>query len=296
MRMRSWGISFGLAVVAILFPIWEECVMCQEGGVDGAALFDTVCANCHGKTGDGQGKAARYVFPRPRNLRHDSFRLVSTLSKKPSGEDIYRAIEVGIPGTSMKSWKDLGKEKIGALVDHVIRIRREGATERIEEELRQEGGIDSQGTAKIIEDYVSKALDAGPRWSGMGSPPELRTSVQRGKKVYLEQKCASCHGLAGRGSKGMDLVDQNGQPTWATDLVQGEFHGGREPQDIAARVYLGMPGSAMPSSSNLGAEDLSALVAYCLSISVTPRNNLTNHQRRERAIGRNTLKNNSKSP
>ena len=94
----------------------------------------------------------------------------------------------------------------------------------------------------------------------------------------------------------MDLVDQDGQPTWATDLVRGKFHGGREPQDIAARVYLGMPGSAMPSSSNLSPKDLSALVAYCLSLSAVPRNNLTNHQRRERAIGRNTFKNNSKSP
>lgn len=296
MGMRSWGISAGLAMVAILFPIWGAGVVCQERDIDGAALFETVCANCHGKTGDGRGKAARYVFPRPRNLRHGSFRLVSTVSKKPSVDDIYRVIEVGIPGTSMKSWKELGKDKIGALVDHVIRIRREGATERIHEELRQEGGIASEGAEKTIADYVSKALEAGPRWSGPEAPPVQSNSVQRGKQVYLEQKCASCHGLGGRGSKGMDLVDQDGQPTWATDLVRGEFHGGREPQDIAARVYLGMPGSAMPSSSNLSPEDLSALVAYCLSLSAAPRNNLTNHQRRERAIGRNTFKNNSKSP
>ncbi len=294
--MRSWRISSGLAVVVILFPVWDEGVVCQERAIDGAALFETACANCHGKTGDGQGKAARYVFPRPRNLRHDSFRLVSTVSKKPSVPDIYRAIETGIPGTSMKSWKELGEDKISALVDHVVRIRREGATDRIHEELKQEGGIDSEGAAEIIEDYVSNALDAGPRWSGMADQSVPDTSVHRGKQVYLEQKCSSCHGLAGRGSNGMDLVDQNGQPTWATDLVRGQLHGGRDPQDIAARVYLGMPGSAMPSSSNLSAEDLSALVAYCLSISATPSNNLTNHQRRERAIGRNTLKNNSKSP
>ena len=83
---------------------------------------------------------------------------------------------------------------------------------------------------------------------------------------------------------------------WATDLVRGVFHGGRATEDIANRIYLGMPGSAMPSSSNLNAEDLMSLVAYCRSLSASPSDILTNHQRKERAIGWYSRKNNRKSP
>jgi len=294
--MRNWEIAAGMMLAATLCPNWNDGVVGQEARVDGAAIFETVCANCHGKAGDGQGKAARYVFPRPRNFRHDSFRLVSTVSKKPSRQDIYRVIETGIPGTSMNSWRELGKEKIDALVEHVNRLRREGATERIQHELREEGEVEPSGAAQRIEGYVDRALAAGPRWMGVDILLKQESVIQRGREVYREQKCASCHGEAGRGSTGMDLVDQNGQPTWATDLVRGVFHGGRAAEDIANRIYLGMPGSAMPSSSNLNAEDLGSLVAYCRSLSTTPREVLTNHQRRERAIGRNSRKNNPESP
>ena len=294
--MRTWEITAGLMLAATLCPNWHDGAAGQEARVDGAAIFASVCANCHGKDGDGQGKAARYVFPRPRNLRHDSFRLVSTVSKRPSRQDIYRVIETGIPGTSMNSWRDLGKDKIDALVEHVSRLRREGAIERIQHELREEGDGEPNGAAQRIEEYVDRALDAGPRWMGVDILLTPEGAIQRGREVYVEQKCASCHGEAGRGSEGMDLVDQSGQPTWATDLVRGVFHGGRATEDIANRIYLGMPGSAMPSSSNLNAEDLMSLVAYCRSLSASPSDILTNHQRRERAIGRNSRQNNRESP
>jgi mono/diheme cytochrome c family protein len=292
-RRKLLATLVGLALVLSRFA---GGLFAQPVEVDGAALFEKVCANCHGKNGNGRGIASRYVFPRPRNLRGDSFRLVSTISGKPSAEDIYRTIEKGVPGTSMQSWEDLGKEKILALVGRVRTIRREGALERIQLELEEEGDIPPDRAGQLIEDYLQRVLVAGPSWTGLAAIPSDQSSILRGKAVYAKQKCGSCHGTDGRGSAGMDLVDQNGDPTWATDLVRGAFHGGADAQKIATRVFLGMPGSAMPSSSNLSEADLGALVAYCLSISAKPRAQLTNHQRRERAIGRFPVKNNSKSP
>jgi mono/diheme cytochrome c family protein len=285
-----------LVGLALVFSRFAGGLSAQQVQVDGVALFEKICANCHGKNGDGRGIASRYVFPRPRNLRGDSFRLVSTISGKPSAEDIYRTIEKGVPGTSMQSWEDLGKEKILALVDRVRAIRREGALERIQLELLEEGDIPPERAGQLTEDYLQRVLVAGPPWQGLATIPSDESAIMRGRSVYTKQKCGSCHGADGRGSTGMDLVDQNGDPTWATDLVRGAFHGGADAPKIATRVFLGMPGSAMPSSRNLSEADLGALVAYCLSISANPRAQLTNHQRRERAIGRSPVKNKSKSP
>jgi mono/diheme cytochrome c family protein len=294
--MRRRQLLAALVGLALVLSWSAGGLSAQQDQIDGAALFEKTCANCHGKNGNGRGIASRYVFPRPRNLRGDSFRLVSTISGKPSAEDIYRTIEKGVPGTSMQSWEDLGKAKILALVDRVRTIRREGALERIKLELEEEGNIPPELAGQLTEDYLQRVLVAGPPWQGLAAIPADESAIMRGRAVYTTQKCGSCHGVDGRGSAGMDLVDQNGDPTWATDLVRGAFHGGEDAENIATRVFLGMPGSAMPSSSNLSEADLGALVAYCLSISARPKAQLTNHQRRERAIGRSPAENNSKSP
>ena len=298
---RKMGPQFGrfvvrLLVVSLLALCGGAGVGAQDQEIDGTLLYQKVCANCHGKTGDGRGIAARYLFPKARNLRHDQFRLVSTVSHNPSRDDIYRVLENGIPGSSMQSWKSLGEEKLRALVDRVLQIRKEGAVERIQEELREAGDVGPGEEQRLIDEYVARLMAPGETWKGMGIVPTDDDSVDLGGQMYLRQQCASCHGKEGRGSPGMDLVDQRGNATWATDLVQDRLHGGSRANDIARRIFLGMPGSAMPSSKNLNDEELAALVAYCMSLSAEPKRDLTNHQRRERAIGRIPVKKGDKSP
>ena len=43
-----------------------------------AELYATHCEVCHGATGDGHGPSAHHLFPRPRDLRSGTLRLVST--------------------------------------------------------------------------------------------------------------------------------------------------------------------------------------------------------------------------
>ena len=292
----SWRIPMLLVLLGLALVVASGSMEAQDEVVDGVVIYDKLCAACHGKSGDGRGRAARYVFPHPRNLRHDQFRLVSTLSRKPSRDDIRGVLEDGVPGTSMQSWKTLGAEKLDALVNRVLQLREEGAVERIDREIQQAGNFDSEQAMQVRNEYVRRAMMAGPQWKGVPDTTVDAALIGRGEKIYRQQKCNSCHGERGRGSVGMDLVDQRGDPTWATDLISDPLHGGSDRASIARRIHLGMPGSAMPSSENLAEADLQALVAYCMSLAVPPARSTTNYQRRARAIGYFPVKNNRKSP
>ena len=274
-------LAFAMAVTACLGQL-----SAQDTTLDGRQLYQQLCAACHGKSGLGDGRAARFVVPSPRNLRHAPFRLVSTINRVPTAEDIRRVIEAGMPGTAMQAWKDLGQAKLDALVQTVLEFRVRGAAERYETVIRETTGETPAASDLDEAAYIQRVTVPGEVWHyDVGSPADEEL-LQRGAEVYKRQKCNSCHGDDARGSRGMDLVDLNGRPTWALDLRRDRFHGGHLPADVARRIYLGMPGSGMPSSTNLSTEDLRALVAYSLSLAENSQVDLTNHLRRERAIGR----------
>ena len=51
----------------------------------GAAVFNRRCAGCHGVTGDGNGEAAEFLQPKPRDYRNGVYKFTSTpYGAKPS--------------------------------------------------------------------------------------------------------------------------------------------------------------------------------------------------------------------
>lgn len=57
------------------------------GAADGAALYKTNCASCHGDSGKGDGPAGQYLNPRPADLGE----VVKTVKE----EEIFKAIKEG---------------------------------------------------------------------------------------------------------------------------------------------------------------------------------------------------------
>jgi len=249
----------------------------------GPELFALHCSACHGTDGEGNGRAARHLFPRPRDLRAGGFRLVSTLDGVPTLDDSEQVIRLGMPGTSMPPYEDLSEDERKLLAQEMLRLRREGVREQYVKMLRDEGEeIDEDEVRQVVKDCTepTAVVDVPPI-----GPPDAQ-AVRQGKEAYLKLGCGHCHGEDGAGARDVFLFDEKGRPTRARDLVHEPFKGGREPEAIYLRIAVGMPGGPHPSAGNLSQEQLIELVQYCRSLSAEPARVLTNHQQAIAATSR----------
>jgi tetratricopeptide (TPR) repeat protein len=250
-----------------------------EGGGPASAAADLYarhCAACHGTTGDGRGRAARHLFPRPRNLRTGAVQLVSTRNGVPTREDLESLLLRALPGASMPSFEQLSQAERSQLVDEMIRLRRQGEQDRIVEELRKAG-------EEIDEDEVRQAVQRCTTPGETIRPPSFGSptgaSLGRGRSAYLALGCDKCHGDDGRGDPQWLRYDAQGNPVRARDLVAEPFKGGRTPESIFLRIVAGMPGTDHPSAASVSEADLIDLVHYVGSLARGPQRRLTNHQR-----------------
>jgi mono/diheme cytochrome c family protein len=222
------------------------------------------CAACHGEEGNGQGLAARFLFPKPRDFSRGQFRLVSTKNYVPSREDIRAVLVRGMPGSSMPPWAHLQPEEIDRLADEVLRLYQAGVRAGIVAELKE-------ADEEIVEVEVAEQVRERTSPGEVAAVPQIAAddpaSVARGREIYIQQSCHACHGKEGRGDGQQVMVDNDGVPTRPRDLTRGIFKGGHDPASIYRRIALGMPGTPMPSSSNLSAEQMADLANFIRSLS-----------------------------
>jgi mono/diheme cytochrome c family protein/thioredoxin-like negative regulator of GroEL len=240
-------------------------------------LFRVHCSECHGPRGDGQGMAAHYLFPRPRNLRAGICQLVSTVNGVPTLEDVEEVLARGMPGTSMQSFEEQPASDRRLLAEEVMRLRAEGIREQMTAALRREGEeIDESD----LRQAVLRATTPGKQAPLPAQWPDPGQAALRGKANFATLGCVKCHGKAGTGAADQDLFDDLGEPSRPRDLVHEPFKGGREREAIYRRIVAGMPGTAHPAVSNLPQEQVIELVDYVRSLAQEPPVTLTNHERR----------------
>lgn len=69
---------------------------------DGAKIFSTRCATCHGPKGDGEGPTGRQQKPKPRDFRIGFIKFASVpVGELPTDADYARNITHGLRGTNM---------------------------------------------------------------------------------------------------------------------------------------------------------------------------------------------------
>ncbi|MBI1864423.1 MAG: c-type cytochrome [Nitrospirae bacterium] len=185
----------------------------------GEALYKEQCSICHGAEGKGDGSAAEFLFPKPRNFTTGTFKVRSTPSgSPPTDQDLLNTVTQGMPGSAMPGFSFLSKGDRLALVSHVKRLA------NLQE--KPEGTI------------------------AVSSPPAATPeTLAQGKKLYREMKCWECHGDEGRadGPSTGTLKDDSGEAILANDFTRGIYKGGGTLSDIVFRFATGMDGTPMPS-------------------------------------------------
>ncbi len=218
----------------------------------GKAVYTKWCAGCHGDGGAGDGEAARYMLPHPRDFTGAIYQIRSTASGElPTDADLLRAVEQGLPGTAMPGWKT-----------------------RLSDRERRDvvAYLKTFSTFFADTSVHSKPLDFG-RAPGGGSGAE---ALRVGRQFYDSIGCRKCHGDLGRGDgpSAPTLKDDAGRPIFAADLSQNwRFNGGGTVEDIYHRLRTGLDGTPMPSFSDLldqkflTAEQLWRVAQYVRSLS-----------------------------
>ena len=228
-------------------------------GVDlarGQAVYQDRCVQCHGISGDGDGPAAKFLYPRPRDYRKGLFKFTSTpYGFRPLRSDLERTIKAGVRGTSMPAFNLLPEAEIQAVLDYVLTLTYRGEFEEGLVNLADdEEAIDP---ALVKEEVLPRVTH---RWEQAESqqvqpltpqPKFTEEHVALGKQAFLTIGCAKCHGEDGRGQMADNIgKDGWGQTTRAADLTSGMLHGGQQPLDIYRRIYSGINGTPMPGFSS----------------------------------------------
>jgi mono/diheme cytochrome c family protein len=253
--------------------------------------FRQYCGACHGENGSGQGAAARYLYPKPRDLVNGRLHLATSSNMVASSDDIKQVLLNGVPNTSMQSWKQLSGELVNRLVSEIQQMQIRGARQRVIAVLKEDGLlVDSDGNLnskgqKAVADYTTQQTVPASRWVAPPSLEIIPDILEAGRKIYLKQNCHKCHGDKGDGSFGVDIVDSEGFPTFARDFIRDPYKAGSQFDDVARVIRLGMPGTVMPSSGALSDAELAQLTHYVQSLAKSPPQQLTNIQRYHRAIG-----------
>lgn len=86
----------------------------------GRAAYTMYCIGCHGENGDGEGPAARFMSPKPRDFRKGRLKFASVpAGDLPLDDDLARTITKGLHGTSMPAFPLLSLDEKTAIVAYV---------------------------------------------------------------------------------------------------------------------------------------------------------------------------------
>jgi cytochrome c oxidase cbb3-type subunit I/II len=208
----------------------------------GKLVYERRCVGCHGAKGDGNGEAATFLDPRPRNFTIGSFKFRSTPSGSlPTDGDLYRTLARGVRWTAMPTWHELPEKDRIAVIAYIKTFSSRWKEEKPE--------------PPIV----------------IGDPPVPTPALlARGKDLYVKAKCFQCHGDGGKGDgpSAAELRDDLKFPIRPADFTKGQFKGGGDVTDIYRTMTTGLDGTPMPSfADSMKDDERWAISYYVLSFS-----------------------------
>ena len=208
----------------------------------GRQVYRQRCVGCHGEQGDGNGPAATFLDPRPRDFTDAAFKFRTTPSGAlPTDGDLLRTITRGVRWTAMPTWHELREsDRLAAL--------------------------------QFIKTFAPEAWQAPPEppIAIPAPPPATPELLARGRTLFRTAKCWECHGNEGKGDgpSAGQLKSDAGFPIHPTDLTRGQFKGGADVRDVFRALSTGLNGTPMPSfAESLTEPERWALSYHVLSLS-----------------------------
>jgi len=238
--MKSLHLLF---MTLLALPAYGQNLGTDEQRAAGKALYEQKCSQCHGENGAGDGVAAHFFRPAPRDFTAGTYKFRSSASGElPLDADMKRSIRNGMPYTGMPAWPGLSDDQVQNLVYHL----------------------------KTFNDYFDGPYGNPEAVASSKAVPMSDESVARGRVVFEENQCLDCHGDLGRGDgkSAPTLTDQWGVHIRPADLTKRwTFRGGHTREDIYRTFTTGLDGSPMPSYAIDPPEDQWHLVNYVYSLS-----------------------------
>jgi cytochrome c oxidase cbb3-type subunit 2 len=221
----------------------------------GRVVYEENCIGCHGERGQGDGPAAEYLDPPPRNFQKARFKFRSTGSGQlPFEEDVIRTVTCGLPGSAMPGFPLLAEQRRRDVVDYVLDLAVFDKAKILAEVMIEAGEATPDAIEAALPDLRSKAIAAslGTRKRDVVSafPEPTAASIERGRVEYTKV-CANCHGTGGRGDgfSSRSLRDWQDASIVARDFTSGVFRAGSAPSDLFLRIRTGLNGTPMPGTS-----------------------------------------------
>ncbi len=251
--MRTLTILTALTISLIIASVPEADTAQLDSG---KKLYDQHCASCHGITGDGNGPASVWLYPKPRDFSAGLFKIKSTPGQSlPADEDLFQSVTRGLPGSSMPSFSYLTEPERRDAAQYVKFLTARTNTS---------GGRVNLFSEAARDGTLAKPVDVPPE------PAATVAELTLGREVFKKMQCALCHGEtgAGDGPQVPTLKDASGLPVHPRDFNTGLFRGGHTGRDLYLRINNGLPGTPMiPYGDDLlKPEERWALVHYVQSL------------------------------
>ncbi len=228
--------AIGLVIARLWAADGKPASIIEQGQV----VYEQSCAICHGASGDGRGMAQMMLLTKPRDFRQGIFKFRSTpTGSLPTDGDLFQTISMGLRGTGMIAQNHLREAERRAVVEYLKTF-----------------------SGRFQEQAAQASIPVPPL------PQLSRELVEKGRRLYEEAGCFTCHGMEGKGvgPSASEFKDSWGQLSRPADLTR-PLKRGSTSKAIYLTLVTGLDGTPMPSYRDaLSDDDLWALVYYVASL------------------------------
>lgn len=130
-RLFSWlaGLALVMVFLVIISPdLFRGYIFSEENRSSGRRVYETYCIGCHGQNGLGDGEAASFLNPAPRNFVNGPFKFFHSGEPGPLPLDssLQTTIRNGLPGSAMPAFPLLTEQEIKDVTNYLKSLRAGG--------------------------------------------------------------------------------------------------------------------------------------------------------------------------